>query len=254
MKQGQPSFVRTSLVLAITRCIAGLMLAGCAQKPTSDAIASSSEGRTSVSRSGESAAANGAAMVRFVNAVPGSPAMAIARDSSVLFRNAAFGAVSPYMELSGGAVRLHLRSAGLPDAVAALDASLGDGRRYTIVAHADSGGVLRLGLVRDDLVPDEGKARLRVVNAVPGTNDLGIAIDGREELVLSDVDYAGDASVADLEPTTAGFTVRRKDERATVLAVKSMGLVAGTAYTFIIAASPRGELVAIAFSDLTELR
>lgn len=230
------------------------LLAACGQNPTRDPIASSSSGRTSVSRSGESAAAHGAAMVRFVNAVPGSLPMAIAHESVVLFRNAAFGAVSPYLEVTGGVVALHLRSAGLPDAVAQIRAPLDDGQRYTLVAHADSAGVLRLGLVRDDLVPDAGKARLRVINAVPGTDDLGVAVAGREELLLPDVDYGAEASIADVEPQTAAFAIRRKDERATVLAVKSMGLVAGTAYTFVIASSPRGELVAIAFSDLTELR
>lgn len=215
--------------------------------PTSESIVSSSGGRPPVWRSGESAAADCTAMLRFVTAVPGSPAMAIARDSMTIFRIAAFGALSPYVGVSGSAVVQELRSARLPDAVATIAASLDGGLRYTLAADADTAGVLRLGLVRDDLVNADGKARVRVISVVRGTNAFRVAVVGQNKPFLADYDFRGDASTTDLDPMTAAFKVRRKVESAGVIVRQSMDLVVGTACTFVLAPLPRGELVAIAF-------
>jgi hypothetical protein len=50
---------------------------------------------------------------------------------------------------------------------------------------------------------------------------------------------------------TAGFRVRGGADGATLVTLKSMALVAGTTYTFVLTARPRGSITAITFSDLS---
>lgn len=193
-------------------------------------------------------------MLRFVTAVPGSAAMANARNSITTCLIRAFDAVSSYMAVSESVVRLELCSSHALVAVAIISTSLDCGMCYTLVAHVDTAGMLRLGLVNDDLVPAHGEVRIRVINEVRGSNDLKVAVVGQDKPLFANVEDGGDASVIDLGSMTAVFKVRRKDESVGLTPFQSMGLVVGTANTFVLASSPRGELVAIAFSDLAVQR
>lgn len=191
----------------------------------------------------------GTSMVRFVNAMPGSPALDILRDSGLLFGNVKFGAVSPYKAISDNLSRFSLRTPGAAADVAVSSETMRSGAKYTIVAMSDQEGGIRLRVVRDSLMPETGKARVRVIHAAPGLNDIDVAIASAASTLFSDIDYGEEASVADVRPMTAGFTVQQEGVRQPLLSVKSQLLSAGVAYTFILTAKPTKALAVISFFD-----
>jgi hypothetical protein len=48
-------------------------------------------------------------------------------------------------------------------------------------------------ILRDEVVPDSGNARIRVINASPGIKDADVALQGQKDPLFSDLDYAADA-------------------------------------------------------------
>ncbi|MES3034332.1 MAG: DUF4397 domain-containing protein [Gemmatimonadota bacterium] len=227
----------------------GFLTYACQQAPTSEAIVSLTEDGASVSPSGRNAEQHGVAMVRLANALPGSTGLEVLRDSTSLVTNVPFGGVSPYEEVSGSMTRFRLRHGGTTAIIAESEQRLQDGLRYTLVALPDRNGGTTMRVIRDDLVPGEGRARVRVIHAAPGLDDVAVAMTGASDPLFANVDYGGEAGFKDVAPTTAGFTVRRELGGPPVLALRSMGLAAGTAYTFILTSRPDGQLMAISFSD-----
>ena len=191
----------------------------------------------------------GTSMVRFVNAMPGSPALDIMRDSTMLFGNVKFGAVSPYKEIRDSLARFALRTPGAAIDVAVNSETMRRGAAYTVVAMSDREGGMRLHVVRDSLLPESGKARVRVIHAAPGLEDIDVAIAGATKPLFADINYGEVASVADVRPMTAGFIVHQAGARQPLLSMKSQVLTAGVSYTFILTARPTKALALISFFD-----
>ena len=234
--------------------LSGFVLVGflgyaCQQAPTAEGIVSTTEDGASLSPSGRKAEQHGTSMVRLANALPGSAGLEVLRDSVSLVANVPFGGVSPYVQVADNTVRFTFRNAKGTTIVEESDQRLQDGVRYTLVALSNRSGGTSIRVIRDDLVPDDGRARIRVIHAAPALDDVAVAMTGANDPLFANLDYGGAAGVKDVEPTTAGFTFRRELGGPAVLAVRSMGLTAGTAYTFILTSRPDGALMAISFSD-----
>lgn len=227
----------------------GFLAYACQQAPTSSAIVSMTDDGASLSPSGRQAKQHGTSMVRLANALPGSAGLEVLRDSVSLVANLPFGGVSPYVQVADNTIRFTLRSAGATAVIADSDQRLEDGARYTLVALSDRSGGTTLRVIRDNLIPDEGRARVRVIHAAPGLDDVAVAMTGARDPLFANLMYGGEAGFKDVTPTTAGFTFRRELGGAPVLTLRSMGLTAGTAYTFILTSRPDGAVMAISFSD-----
>lgn len=242
--------MRTRWLLPLSGLLfVGFLAYACQQAPTADAIVSMTENGSSLSPSGRKAQQHGTSMVRLANALPGREGLEVLRDSVSLVANVPFGGVSPYVEVADNTIRFMLRRSGSPAMVANADHRLQDGLRYTVVALADRNGGTTMRVIRDDLVPDEGRARVRVIHAAPALDDVAVAMTGATDPLFANLEYGGDAGFKDVAPTTAGFTFRRELGGPPVLALRSMGLTSGTAYTFILTSRPNGQLMAISFSD-----
>jgi hypothetical protein len=63
-----------------------------------------------------------------------------------------------------------------------------------------------------------------------------------------------DLGLQDVEPGTAAFTVSRDSDHVVLMRIHRMALAPGTAYTFVLAARPRGDMSAITFSDVVDLQ
>ena len=75
--------------------------------------------------------------------------------------------------------------------------------RCALVALRDTAGVIRLGLMRDDLVCADGTLRIRVICVMPRSNVLEVAVISQDKPLFADVDSGTDASVTDLDRMTA---------------------------------------------------
>ena len=208
--------------------------------------------RRSISPSTAAARRAGVSMVRFVNAMPGSPALELLQDSTSLFANVVFGAVSPYKQVRDDSPLLTLRGTQ-PRAEATTREKLHGGSRYTVVALPDRIGGMSLRVIKDQLMPDSGKARVRLIHAAPQLDQIAVAMTGQRDPLLADVAFGAEAGFHDIVPVTAGFLVRSESLGKPLVRMPSIALNAGTAYTFILTARSNGELAVISFSDASDV-
>ena len=236
----------------MTLALGAAAFAGCGDAKESNTAAvttTRSDSSTTVSPSSDAAEGRGTSMVRFVNAVSASGALDVMTDSVSLFTAVEYGSVTAYREVRDNIKAFSLRPKGRDAQLIGNTETMRDGGRYTIVALPDRDGGTTLRIMKDDLATDSGRARIRVVNAAPGNDDMDIVMIGRKDALFDDIDYGTEAGFKDVDPTETSFAVRREDSRRDVATVKRMQIMAGRAYTIVLAGNAGGALRAISFSD-----
>lgn len=187
-------------------------------------------------------------LVRFVNALPGSAPLEVGRDSAMLFANVVFGAVSPYTPLSAGAHHFTLRHPASTQNDAVSKATLLEGERYTVLALTDTAGHSQLRVILDELAPDSGMARVRVINAAAGVDRVVVRLRGGDDPFLTAVNGTSVAQVRDVSPTSAGFSLRTA-ANVPLATIQSVALLQGVSYTFVITSRPRSAATTISIVD-----
>ena len=226
--------------------------AGCGSTKESDTAAvttTRSDSSATVSLSSDAAKERGTSMVRFVNAVPSSGTLDVIADSITLFSAVEYGSVTAYREVRDNINAFSLRPKGRNPQLIGNTETMRNGGRYTVVALPDREGGTTLSVMKDDLATDSGKARIRVVNAALGNDDVDIVMTGQKDALFDDIDYGTEAGFKDVEPMETSFAIRHEESRRDIATVKRMQLKAGRAYTIVLAGSAGGALRAISFSD-----
>ena len=232
---------------------AGLvLLAACGTKGSDNQVETIESGKAgaTVSQSADAAADRGASMVRFVNALPGAGPLDIVSDSVSIFSGVKFADVSRYQEVMGNIKKFSLKGAGQNGQLDANTEVMRDGGRYTMYAISDREGGAALRIIRDDLKPEVGMARVRVIHAAPGVDDIDVAMDGVREPLFDDVGYGDEAGFKDVAPVATAFVVRSADGAKALQTVRKMQLVAGTAYTIVVTAKPGSKPSIVTFEDV----
>ena len=191
---------------------------------------------TSVAPPAKEAAERDAALVRAVNAVPG-PANIYADDQK-LFSDLEYKTITPYKEILDNEVTFKLEMPGVasPEPVAREQELLMDGRHYTVVAlpNADDKKPADLRVLADEITPpDQGKAKVRVVNATPSENNLDVLIPGQKDPIITDVGAKDVAGYKEIDPV-AGKLVFRDDKSKAMVAEVPATLEAGKLYTVFV--------------------
>jgi hypothetical protein len=226
------------------------LIAGCAGAKTEQPVVTTSGDGKTTSAAGSEAAKRGKSLVRFVNAVPGETGLDLSADDRTTFYNVEFRTVTPYTEISDNLVKFELRGADRDSVLANNTESMGDGYRYTIVAMPTADNQLKLRVLRDEVVTDSGKARIRVINAAPVMPDADVLWSGQKEPIFDNVAFGTEAGFKDIEPATATVEIRGNDNPTPPIRIRNVALTPGKAYTIIIAAAkPRG-IQAITFNDV----
>jgi len=221
-------------------------LTACGQAKTDKAVESTTAAGTSVSPSGAAAAADGKSLVRFVNTLQDAKGVDMKVNDRVLFENIASKAVTPYAEVQTNSPTFTVRLAGKDSAIAENKEAVADGKRYTAVALPKADGTSELRVWRDDLMPDSGKARVRVIHAAPGLDDITVGVAGEKDPMFKGINYASEAGFKDVTPADLMLVISRSAKGAAPTKLKSMGLVAGHAYTIVLI-TKKGNLDFITF-------
>ena len=235
----------------MTLAIGATAFAGCGGTKESDtaAVTTRSDSSASISPSSDAAKERGISMVRFVNAVPSSGPLDVMTDSVALFSAVEYGSVTAYREIRDNISAFTLRPKGRDPQLIGNTETMRDGGRYTVVALPDRDGGTTLRVMKDDLATDSGKARIRVVNAAPGNDDVDIVMTGQKDALFDDIDYGTEAGFKDVDPIETSFAIRREESQRDIATVKRMTLKAGRAYTIVLAGGAGSVLRAISFSD-----
>ena len=229
-----------------------LMLAGCAaiacrSSKTEQPVQTTTESGKSTSPSGVSADRRGTTLVRVVNALPGKVSVDVAADERVLFSSVGYQDVTDFQELRENVARFVVRPAGKDTLLAENKEVMGDGARYTLVALPDGKGGAQLRVLRDDLVTDPGKTKIRVINAAAGMEDVKVTVQGQKDPLFDNVALGVEAGYKDVEPMTATLVFQPKTGAA--VTIQKMKLDPGRAYTIVLTGAAGRKVETVRFDD-----
>lgn len=212
-----------------------LLAAGCKEKRDTG-IATTGEGTPEATS--EALEEKDLALVRVVNAIPGEPVVIFAGDSAV-FSGVGYKTASQFREIPDDRFNFKLGSRENP--LAENRENLDGGERYTIVAMPDAGGADKRNLrVLDDdskTVPTD-KARVRVINAVPGDLEISVFVRGREDPLFDGVNFKSEAGWTELEPVAGTLEVRPEGKKNVLVSQPNVKLEGGKSYTFVVSGRP----------------
>jgi Domain of unknown function (DUF4397) len=225
------------------------LAAACTGNRTKEPVVTTTGDKTAVSEAGTTAAKRGKSLVRVVNAIPGEGAIDITGDDRTIFFDVGYKTVTPYTEIGDNVVKFKLRPGGAVEVTAENTETLMNGNRYTLIALPNKDGGAKLSVVKDDVVPDQGKARLRVFHAAPGLAEVDVLLEGQKDPVFDNLGFGSEGGFKDLDPATATVVVRRDNPPTTVLRIQKIHLEAGRAYTIVIAGAAPTSLATITITD-----
>ncbi|MBI3504390.1 MAG: DUF4397 domain-containing protein [Proteobacteria bacterium] len=229
-----------SFALLSAACTVALA-AGCQKDNTP--IKTTSGDSVSVSSPADSAQRRGHSLVRVVNAVNGGKDVAVFLDDQSLFADVKAGSVTDYREIATNLAKFSVRTPGDTTGMrlAEKDRMLLDGNSYTIVLIAEDVSKNMLRVVHDDVIPDSGKARLRVLHAAPGGPALDVSIVGSTEKLFSGVAFKDEAGFKDLTPAVVTLELRAKGAAKVLMKIPNVTLKRGVATTIVLTGSNKLE-------------
>ena len=200
---------------------------------------------------GPAASAQGAAEVRFVQAIPGfGPASLSATEGGIsqrIERGAGFGEVGGYSKVPAGEVTFGLAPTpanGPP--LAEAEETLKNRESYTVVALSDGGERL---IVLTDGEAAGGKARLRVVHAAGELGRVDVMLG--ERTVAKGVENGAVTDYTAVEPGAYALNVTRPGGGSTIAARGAVPLTAGTSSTALVIGTGGEPVQAVVASDQT---
>jgi transposase-like protein len=242
--------MQTRSTIAVTGLALAMTMA-CAGAKTDRPVVTNDDGKSQASPSGTQMAKEGKSLVRLVNAIPAKKGIDVSGGDLAVFNGVDYKSVTPYAEVRNNVVNFRLRAAGTDSALANNNETMTDGYRYTIVALPGAKGEPQMRVLRDEVVTDSGKARIRVINAAPDIGSIDVAMQGQKDPLFTNVKYGSEAGYKDIDPTSGTIDIRSDIKTRKPLQIKNMRFEAGKAYTIVLAGWGTGGIDAITFDDVT---
>jgi len=209
-----------------------LCTVGCSEQATGPTTTTTSEGQKSQAPSGTTAAQKNTALVRFINANPTAKGLDIWSGDARAFSNVAYKMTTPYREMPAHAGRFQLRDFGATQDLAVGRREIFPGRHYTLVALSAAKHASTLVALSDNLAELEpGKARVRLINATVGVDDLDLFVSGTKTRIQHGVDASSASSFTDVDPGTLEI---RLPGKAAPPELANLKVEADRLYTFIV--------------------
>jgi Domain of unknown function (DUF4397) len=232
--------------------VAALAGSACSRSNENRATQTTTKEGTSTAPAGKLEAERDQALVRVVNAIPGStPADVVAGDNKA-FSHVDYKTVTPYKELPEERVTLKLMSSdkATSEPLAENSEGLSGGQRYTVIALPGKlGKPAELRVLNDNLTPpSEGKAKVRVVHASPDTGDVDVMVEGKKDPLFNGINVDTAAGYKEVEPMHGTIEVRDESKKM-VAKVPNTSFEPGKLYTMFVvgrsAGTPKVEAVTV---------
>jgi hypothetical protein len=173
------------------------------------------------------------ALVRFVHAAPGTASVDVFFGEQPAFSSVGFKSATQYQELPGERREFRLQAGG--QTVATNSEGLDDGDHYTLVAlHRDDGTAV-LRAFEDDLdAPSAGKAKVRIIHAASGIEEVDLVPTGTNNELFEGVDPNSATQYIEVNPMAGTLEVRKENENRVLLRIPDVNLEAGKIYTIVV--------------------
>ncbi len=235
--------------LPIVLALAGAVAAGaCSRSSDQHPVASDTPSGASQAPPAVQANERDQALVRVVNAVPGTPAVDVTADQAAVATDVPYASVTPYKPVSASADDFVVKLAGQQSGAVLAENSeaIASGKHYTLFAFpgkADENGKAEekvdLQVVTDDIVtPEVGKARVRVVHAAADVDTVNVYAKGGTDTLFDGVDFRETTGYKDVDPTIT--TLELKSAAGKVVASPAVAIQAGKSYTIVVAGRAHG--------------
>jgi Domain of unknown function (DUF4397) len=175
------------------------------------------------------------AKLRAVNASPGSPNLDLIMDGRLIERDIAFGEGTQFLPVSTGdhEVQFAPTGKGVMAAFVEKKISLDAGEAHELVAVNELSDMdVEDYKINLDAIND-GKARVRATNLVPGSDDLKVAVAGGDAL-FEGLDFKKASDYKDEDPGMYSLEVRKNDEKSALLTAKGVEFQQGSVYDLLI--------------------
>ncbi|HEX6943178.1 MAG TPA: DUF4397 domain-containing protein [Gemmatimonadaceae bacterium] len=237
--------VFTSVVAVAT------LLTACRDAQTDKEVTTrTSGGDAAVSISGDSADKRGVALVRVVNAVPGQARLIVRADRDHQLTAAEYKTVTDYQPIDRNWVTFEIGTSGdsAYTPLATNREMLTDGHRYTIVVMRDSAKNYETRVLRDEISDDTTAARLRVVHAARGVDEVNVVQRGADTL-MDGVNFASEGGYKTVGPWTGTVEIRSESGNRLLLAIPNVSFEKGRSYTIVLTRNAAGKLESFRFDD-----
>lgn len=172
------------------------------------------------------------ARLRVVHNSPDAPNVDVLVDGSVVLSNVPFGAISPYLEVPGGAYNVKVSPAGASATgpyVIDADVALTNGTDYTVVASDVLAEIYPAVLVDDNSAPAAGSARVRFFHGSPDAPAVDIALVGGPVLIAG-APFGANATIT-VPAGTYDLEVRVAGTATEVLQLRGVAFADGGVYS-----------------------
>jgi len=207
-------------------------VSACEHKTTTASETVTSSGLKSQAPPGVVAARADRALIRFVNADPaGRPRELWSLDTRV-FSNVPYKAITAYVDVPTKVLQFRVRETDGPDDLITAREELFAGRHYTLVAIPRKDGTSLLLKMSDDLnQPKPGTAKIRVINATAGVDNLDLYRAGSKKKIEKGVDADVSTSFTEVEP---GLFEIRPARQPVAPRLTKLPVEADRFYTFVV--------------------
>jgi hypothetical protein len=243
----------TNFIRSAGSLLALVVFAGACRDAQTDAEVTTrtSTGEAAVSMSGDSADKRGVALVRVVNAVPNAAKLVVRADPAHELAAATYKNVTAYQPIDRNWVTFEVSATGDSafEPLATNREMLTDGHRYTIVVMRDSAQKFETRVLRDEISDDTTQARLRVIHAARGIDEVNVVRRGVEGTLLDGVNFTMEAGYRAVDPWNGTLEVRSEDGNRLLLSIPNVALQAGKSYTVVLTRNGAGKLESFRFDD-----
>ena len=238
------------LVGIFSSAIAVTVLVACESQTDKAVTTRTSTGDAAVSMSGDSADKRGVALVRVVNAVPGQDRLLVRADRDHQLTAAEYKTVTDYQPIDRNWVTFEIGTSGDSTftPLATNREMLTDGHRYTIVVMRDSARGYETRVLRDEISDDTTGARVRLIHAARGTDEVNLVRRGGDTLI-DGVNFTAEAGFKAVEPWNGALEVRAESGNRLLLSIPGVSLQKGRSYTIVLARNAAGKLESFRFDD-----
>lgn len=212
-----------------------LLAAGCNKGRETGAVTSKTAQGTSSAPSAEAVENRDMALVRVVNAIPGEASLVVFAGDSEAFSGVGYKKATGFREIPDDRFNFKLGSPDKP--LAQNRENLQGGGHYTIVAMPDAGGADKrnLRVLDDELKPvSPDKARVRVINAIPGDLEISAYVRGRQEPLFAGINFKSEAGWNEFDPIAGTLEIRPEGKKNVLASQPNVKLEGGKSYTFVV--------------------
>jgi hypothetical protein len=233
MKKSFPVVLALSTVM-----IAG----GCKREADKHPVTSETPSGTSTSPPAAAVNERDQALVRVVNAVPGTPSLDVVADKGPVATSVQYASVTPYKQVPASADKFEMKVAGAEGTILAENREpIMSGKQYTLIAvPGKEHEKADLQVVTDDIqTPDNGKARVRVIHAASDVEAVDVFAKGDKDAIFDGVDFKETTSYKEIDPTVTTLELKSDDGKR-VVARPTVTIEPGKSYTIVVTGHSHG--------------